>query len=48
VLSALDGEHSGIPADASQDETAAMLAGAARDVHGRIDVLVNNAGIRWV
>jgi meso-butanediol dehydrogenase / (S,S)-butanediol dehydrogenase / diacetyl reductase len=47
VLGDLGGNHLGVPGDVSQEETAAALARAARDAHGRIDVLVNNAGIHW-
>jgi short-subunit dehydrogenase len=34
-------------ADLAQDGAAAGLAAAATAVHGRVDVLVNNAGVGW-
>jgi short-subunit dehydrogenase len=34
-------------ADLAQDGAAAGLAAAAEAVHGRVDVLVNNAGVGW-
>jgi meso-butanediol dehydrogenase/(S,S)-butanediol dehydrogenase/diacetyl reductase len=42
------GPHKAVAGDVSVEETAAGLAAAARDRFGRIDVLVNNAGVMWV
>jgi len=42
------GPHEAAAGDVSQEETAARLAATALERFGRIDVLVNNAGIMWV
>ncbi len=48
VAAAVGGDHRPVAGDVAQEETAAELAHTARDAWGRIDVLVNNAGIHWV
>jgi NAD(P)-dependent dehydrogenase (short-subunit alcohol dehydrogenase family) len=40
--------HESVPGDVSREEVAAQLAETALARFGRIDVLVNNAGIMWV
>jgi meso-butanediol dehydrogenase/(S,S)-butanediol dehydrogenase/diacetyl reductase len=42
------GPHERVAGDVSEEATAAALAARALDRFGRIDVLVNNAGIMWV
>jgi NAD(P)-dependent dehydrogenase (short-subunit alcohol dehydrogenase family) len=49
TLSDLSGEkHRGVAGDVSKEETAAKVAAVARNAFGRIDVLVNNAGIYFL
>jgi meso-butanediol dehydrogenase / (S,S)-butanediol dehydrogenase / diacetyl reductase len=49
VAASLPGDgHRTVPGDVSREETAEALARTARDAHGRIDVLVNNAGVHFI
>ncbi len=43
-----DDGHRTLVGDVSVEETAEALARTARDTHGRIDVLVNNAGVHFI
>src|SRR5207302_5284989 len=49
TLASLAGDgHEGVEGDVSEESTAERLAETARDRFGRIDALVNNAGIHFV
>jgi short-subunit dehydrogenase len=47
LISAAGGKATAIPADISDPEQVERLVADMRDAFGRIDVLVNNAGIGW-
>jgi NAD(P)-dependent dehydrogenase (short-subunit alcohol dehydrogenase family) len=47
VVKAAGGEGIVVPADLEQDGSAEKIAAAAIEAFGRIDVLVNNAGVGW-
>jgi NAD(P)-dependent dehydrogenase (short-subunit alcohol dehydrogenase family) len=47
AATARGGEATGVTADLSKDEDAAKLVEAALDTYGRVDVLVNNAGVGY-
>jgi NAD(P)-dependent dehydrogenase (short-subunit alcohol dehydrogenase family) len=49
TMAGLEGtDHEGVVGDVSQESTAERLAQAARERFGRIDVLVNNAGVHFI
>lgn len=48
TLAELGDGHEGVVGDVSEESTAAQLAETARGTFGRIDVLVNNAGVHFI